>query len=216
MYAVENMEKYQENENLLTHLKDQLQKLRVEEKLVRKTLDLQRLGFTKNSKNSQKNGNKLKQMQFGDLSEVHEVDILQEEEKSSEINDQKDKVTVLREELESMKTQVKILQEELHYQKKEELKQHRTIVDLRNNINTVKTYGRKLKLKNKREKEMNFSRENSRMSMLGSAKVLKKKAGGVSKIPDLILQEDIEEVQNEVKDLEARINHREAIIKIDK
>jgi hypothetical protein len=91
-------------------------------------------------------------------------------------------------------------------------------VDLRNDIKTVKIYARKLKIKNKRERENrdNTNKENSRVSRLHSAQKLKKKTGGVAKIPELILVEDVEQLQGEIFDLEARINHREAIIKIDR
>jgi hypothetical protein len=155
--------------------------------------------------NGSNSKNKLKKMQFGDLTEVQEIehedtDLTHHEENSTEIN-AKDKITLLKEELEDLKTQVKIMQDELSYQKKEELNQHKQIVDLRNDINTVKTYARKLKLKNKREKEKErestLYREASRNSRLSSAK-LKRKAGGIEKIPDLILQEDVDMLESEV------------------
>jgi hypothetical protein len=48
---------------------------------------MQRQALSQNNDTTQNDKNKLNSMQFGDLAEVHEVDVNQEEEKSQETYD---------------------------------------------------------------------------------------------------------------------------------
>lgn len=180
---------------------------------------MQRQAFEQSIKSGQSGKKKLQELRFGDLTEVDEVDInLEDEDKTVASNEQTDRVTMLKEELEMLKNQIKAVQDELNFQKKEELNQHKTIVDVKRDINLIITYVKKMQVKNKIETQMQrkAKKELPKDLRVNSGNPLKKKTGGITPIPDLIIQEDIDQIQEEIKDLEAKIEHKEAILKIDR
>lgn len=101
---------------------------------------------------------------------------------------------------------------ELSLEERESMDLHKEIVNTKNKINIVKEYGRKLRDQMKKEKIVvsdGFRTKN---------RILKKstnstKGGFLYKI---VLQEDVDSLRDEIRELEAERDHLSAINEIDK
>lgn len=149
---------------------------------------------------------------------VREAEAGEEEEHSKSQSDYySGRILELREELENIKSQTRFLQEQISANRKEELAQHRKIIDLKNAINTFKDFGLRLKLKNKQHKNSlgdGSAAKNLGNLLHGKSKrvepigALKPKSSLLDKQNDMILPVDLEQLKFEVQDLEARIQHK--------
>lgn len=110
-------------------------------------------------------------------------------------------------------------------EKKQELIQHRKITDLKEAISNFRDYAVKIKIKMKQyQVQMNDGSANKELGNLlhGKAKrveggaALKPKVSILQKINDVILPVDLEYLRNEISDLEARIQHKQAMLNIEK
>jgi len=121
---------------------------------------------------------------------------------------------MLREELEGYKDELKLVLSQLDIEERESLSSHKDLVTTKKKANIVKEYGKKLKIRerNRMKEEQNNEGEDE-FAFLNKRKFKKKKRKPGERI---VLQEDLEEIRQEIKDLEAERNHLTAINEIEK
>ena len=118
---------------------------------------------------------------------------------------------LLREELEGYRDELKLVLSQLDIEERESLATHKDIVTMKKKANVVKEYGKKLRLREK--KKMKELEEEGEFGFLSKKKKVKKlKRPPIERI---VLQEDLEEIRHEIKDLEAERDHLTAINEIE-
>lgn len=117
----------------------------------------------------------------------------------------------MKEDLENFKEDLKHSNMELGMEERESMSLHKEIVNTKSKINIVKEYGKKIKDQINREKIVVSDGFRSKKRM-----IMRKRREKEDMQNKIVLQEDLDALREELRELEAERDHLSAINDIDK